>query len=49
MQDYQTQVQNYISEHYPNATVGDVLGKKDIVKQEFSYLLGTLPYIEGIS
>jgi hypothetical protein len=44
MTDYQTQVQNYISQNYPNATVGDVLGKKDIVKQEFSYLLGTLPY-----
>lgn len=27
-----------------NATVVDVLGKKEIVKQEFPYLLGTLPY-----
>ena len=44
MQDYQTRVQNYISQNYPNATVGDVLGKKEIVKQEFPYLLGTLPY-----
>ena len=44
MQDYQTQVQNYISQNYPNATVGDVLGKKDIVQQNFSYLMGTLPY-----
>ncbi len=44
MTDYQTQVQNYISQNYPNATVGDVLGKKEIVKQEFSYLMGTLPY-----
>ncbi|MCL5024420.1 MAG: transglutaminase-like domain-containing protein [Nitrospirae bacterium] len=44
MQDYQTRVQNYISQNYPNATVGDVLGKKEIIKQEFSYLLGTLPY-----
>lgn len=44
MTDYQTQVQNYITQNYPNATVGDVLGKKEIVKQEFSYLLGTLPY-----
>ncbi|MHB8882209.1 MAG: transglutaminase-like domain-containing protein [Thermodesulfovibrionales bacterium] len=44
MQDYQTRLQNYISQNYPNATVGDVLGKKDIVKQEFPYLLGTLPY-----
>ncbi len=44
MQDYQTHVQNYITEHYPNATVGDVLGKKEIIKQEFTILLGTLPY-----
>lgn len=44
MQDYQTRVQNYIQENYPNATVGDVLGKKEIVRQEYPYLLGTLPY-----
>jgi hypothetical protein len=43
-QDYQTQVQNYITQNYPNATVGDVLGKKEIIKQEFPVLLGTLPY-----
>lgn len=42
--DYQTQVQNYISQNYPNATVGDVLSKKEIIPQNFSYLLGTLPY-----
>jgi uncharacterized membrane-anchored protein YhcB (DUF1043 family) len=44
MTDYQTQVQDYIMHNYPNATVGDMLGKKEIIKQEFSYLLGTLPY-----
>jgi hypothetical protein len=44
MQAYQTQVQNYITQNYPNATVGDVLGKKEIIKQEFTILLGTLPY-----
>jgi len=44
MTDYQTQVQNYISQNYPNATVGDVLGKKEIIKKEYPYLLGTLPY-----
>ncbi len=42
MTDYQTRVQNYISQNYPNATVGDVLGKKEIIKQEFPYLLGTM-------
>lgn len=46
MQDYQTRVQNFISQNYPNATVGDVLGKKEIIQQNFSYLLGTLPYRE---
>lgn len=44
MQDYQTRVQNYIQQNYPNATVGDVLGKKEIIKKEYPYLLGTLPY-----
>lgn len=50
MQNYQTQVQNYITQNYPNATVGDVLGKKEIIKQEFPILPGTLPYktiVEG--
>lgn len=44
MQDYQTRVQSYIKQNYPTATVGDILGKKEIIKQEFPYLLGTLPY-----
>lgn len=44
MQDYQARVQSYIEQNYPDATVGDVLGKKEIIKQEFPYLLGTLPY-----
>jgi transglutaminase-like putative cysteine protease len=42
MQDYQTRVQTYITQNYPNATIGDVLGKKEIIKQEFPYLMGTL-------
>lgn len=44
MQDYQTRVQDYIQQNYPNATVGDVLGQKEVVPQEFPILLGTLPY-----
>ena len=44
MQDYQAQVQNYIQQNHPNATVGDVIGKKEIIKQEFGILVGTLPY-----
>ncbi|HEY6874538.1 MAG TPA: transglutaminase domain-containing protein [Geobacteraceae bacterium] len=48
MQDYQTRVQNYIQLNYPNATVGDVLGKKEIAKKEYPFLLGTLPYSGAI-
>lgn len=44
MQDYQMRVQSYIQQNYPNATVGDVLGNKEIVKKEYPYLLGSLPY-----
>jgi transglutaminase-like putative cysteine protease len=44
MQDYQSRILNYIQQNYPTATVGDVFGKKEIEKQEFPYLLGTLPY-----
>ena len=44
MQSYQTQVQDYIQQNYPNATVSDVIGKKEIIKKEYPYLLGTLPY-----
>jgi hypothetical protein len=49
MQSYQAQVQAYIEQNYPDATVGDVLGKKEIIKQEFSYLLGTLPYHKSLA
>ncbi len=48
MQNYQTQVKNYIDQNYPNATTGDILGKKEIIKQNFTYLLGTLPYRNAI-
>jgi hypothetical protein len=44
MQDYQTQVENYITQNYPDATVGDVLGKKEIVQKNFPFLPGTLPF-----
>ncbi len=44
IQDYTNQVANYISQTNPNATVGDVIGKKQIIQQNFPYLLGTLPY-----
>jgi transglutaminase superfamily protein len=44
LQNYQSQVENYIEQNYPDATVGDVLGKSVIIKKEYPYLLGTLPY-----
>jgi hypothetical protein len=44
MQDYQSQVQNYIQQNHPNATVGDMIGKKEIINQEFGILPETLPY-----
>ncbi|MFA5323045.1 MAG: transglutaminase-like domain-containing protein [Smithella sp.] len=49
MQSYQAQVQAYIEQNYPDATVDDVWGKKEIIKQEFSYLLGTLPYRKSLA
>lgn len=44
LEDYRIRVEDYISQNYPDATVGDVIGKKEVKKQEYSYLLGTLPY-----
>jgi len=37
MTDYQTQVEDYITQNYPDATVGDVLGTKDILPHEFTF------------
>lgn len=48
MQNYQAQVKTYIEQNYPNATVGDVLGKKEIIKQNFTFLAGTLPYQKAV-
>jgi len=44
IQDYQTQVQNYIQQNYNNAIVSDVIGKKELIQQNYPILLGTLPY-----
>lgn len=44
MSEYQAQVSDYITTNHPDATVGDVLGKNEIIVQKFPYLLGTLPY-----
>jgi len=42
--DYQTQLQTYIDSQNPSATVGDVLGTKQIIAESPSILMGTLPY-----
>lgn len=38
MQDYQTRVQDYISQNIPTATVGDILGKREIKPINFPML-----------
>jgi hypothetical protein len=44
LQNYQSRVSSYISNQNPNATVGDVLGTRKIIEQNYSVLLETLPY-----
>jgi len=49
-QDYSRRMTSYLTAHNPNATIEDIFGADDIeqtktiIKQEFPYLLGTLPY-----
>ena len=40
----QTQIHNYINSIKPNATAGDVLGRKTVVARDDSVLLGSRPY-----
>jgi hypothetical protein len=44
MTGFQAQVEDYIASNYPDATVGDILGTKEIKAKNYPYLLGTLPY-----
>jgi hypothetical protein len=44
MENYRILAGNYLSQQHPNSSVGDVLGGSAVKKQEFPYLLGTLPY-----
>ncbi len=41
MQDYQTRVQDYITQNTPTATVGDVIGKRVIKQEKFPFLPDT--------
>lgn len=49
MNDFQSQVENYITTNFPDATVGDVLGSKTIKPENYPFLLGTLPYKKVIA
>jgi hypothetical protein len=42
--DYQNRIKAYIDSQKPDTTVGDVLGAKAIVTQNYPILMGTLPY-----
>ena len=52
MEDYQARVQRFIQQNNPAAAIGEIFGKKEVVKQAYPYLLGTLPYrgvIRGVT
>jgi Transglutaminase-like superfamily len=42
--NYQNQIKSYVDTAKPDATVGDVLGTKQIIQENRPILLGTLPY-----
>jgi RHS repeat-associated protein len=44
--DYKTRLNTYLGQQGSDLTVGDVLGKRSIAAQNYSILLGTLPYTQ---
>jgi hypothetical protein len=44
LNNYQEQLKNYFTQNMPNATVGDILGKREISKQDLGILPANLPY-----
>ncbi|WP_019605293.1 transglutaminase-like domain-containing protein [Teredinibacter turnerae] len=44
LNDYQQQIEDYISQQNPEATVGDILGTQKIIKTEYRQLAAGLPY-----
>ncbi|WP_019520166.1 transglutaminase-like domain-containing protein, partial [Faucicola boevrei] len=44
IQDYQKQVETYLKQHHPDATVGDVLGTDTIKPYKSQFLSPVLPY-----
>lgn len=44
IQDYQKQVEAYLQQNHPNATVGDVLSTSKIKEYKSQFLSPVLPY-----
>lgn len=44
LSDYNTRLENYVSQNLPNATAADILGKKEIFRKEQGILPASLPY-----
>jgi transglutaminase-like putative cysteine protease len=44
LSDYATRIENYVNQNIPNATAGDIIGKKEIIKKEQPILPASLPY-----
>lgn len=45
----QTQIEDYINQQYPDATVEDILGSKTIIKNTQNELPSTLPYVSVVA
>jgi len=44
LNDYNSLLETYVTDNLPNATPGDILGKKEIIKKEQPILPASLPY-----
>ncbi len=44
LSDYNAQLENYVAQNFPNTTVGDILGKKEIILKSQPILPASLPY-----
>jgi RHS repeat-associated protein len=42
--DFRSRLESFLAAEHPDATLGGALGVRELVAQEFPYLLGTLPY-----
>jgi hypothetical protein len=42
--EYNARLESYVGQNLPNATAGDILGKKEVVKKEQPILPASLPY-----